>query len=104
MCIRDRATTALLDAQQERAVEYARGIVEDLRSQGMDSRAEVARGDAVETVCEAARQPEVGLVAMASHGHSGFAALWSQSVGTGVQARVEKPLLLVNPQQQSLGK
>ncbi|MEJ7653547.1 MAG: universal stress protein [Chloroflexia bacterium] len=64
------ATTALLDAQQERAVEYARGIVEDLRSQGMDSRAEVVRGDAVEAVCEAARKPEVGLVAMASHGHS----------------------------------
>jgi hypothetical protein len=62
--------------------------------------AEVARGNAVDVVVEAAK--EVDLVVMASHGRSGLAALWSASIGSGVQARAETPLLLLNPSRRGL--
>ena len=91
------ATAALLDVEQENAVEYLESVGARLREGGVEASGAVMRGDAVDVVAEGARRPEIGLVAMASHGRSGFAALWSGSVGTGVQARVEKPMLLLNP-------
>ncbi|MDQ3856388.1 MAG: universal stress protein, partial [Chloroflexota bacterium] len=92
------ATAAVLDAEEENAVEYLRGLVTSLCARGVEASGEIARGDAVEVLAEVAMRPEVGLIAMASHGRAGLEALWSASVGAGVQARVSKPMLLVNPE------
>jgi nucleotide-binding universal stress UspA family protein len=91
------ATAAVLDAEQENAVAYVRSVIDALCDRGMRASAEVGRGDAVALVSDAAARADVSLVAMASHGRSGFSALWSASVGAGVLGRVEKPILLVNP-------
>jgi len=81
----DRAATARVSPLATAAVLEAMG--------------EVARSDAVDLVAGESGRDDIGLVAMASHGRSGFAALWSQSVGAGVQARVHRPVLLLNPAQ-----
>ena len=93
------ATAAVLDVEQEAAVGYVDTVVSRLRERGFEAMGEVARGDAVDLVAGEAGREDIGIVAMASHGRSGFAALWSQSVGAGVQARVHRPVLLLNPAQ-----
>jgi nucleotide-binding universal stress UspA family protein len=91
------ATSAVLDLEQDRAADYLQEVAADLTARGVQVTAQVARGDVQQEVVTVARREDIDLVAMASHGHSGFAALWSSSVGTGVQSRIDKPMLLLNP-------
>jgi nucleotide-binding universal stress UspA family protein len=46
-------------------------------------------------------QARSGVLALATHGRSGFDALWSGSIGSRVVARGAGPLLLVHPEPAS---
>jgi nucleotide-binding universal stress UspA family protein len=93
-------TAEVLAIEQEHAAAYVQDVAARMCQQGVAVSAEVARGNVVDVVVEAAK--EVDLVVMASHGRSGLAALWSASIGSGVQARAETPLLLFNPSRRGL--
>jgi nucleotide-binding universal stress UspA family protein len=93
-------TAEVLAIEEEHAAAYVQDVAARMRQQGIAVSAEVARGNVLDVVVEAAK--EVDLVVMASHGRSGLAALWSASIGSGVQARAETPLLLLNPSRQGL--
>jgi nucleotide-binding universal stress UspA family protein len=94
------ATAEVLALEEENAAAYVQNVAARMRQQGVAVSAEVARGNAVDVLVVAAK--DVDLVVMASHGRSGLAALWSASIGSGVQARAETPLLLCNPRRRGL--
>ena len=90
------ATSAVLELEKDEATQY----LEDVRAglpEKIDANFKVLRGDPVEVVTQEAMRPDVGLVVMASHGHPGLSAIWSASVGSNVQYRIDKPMLLVRP-------
>jgi len=90
------ATSAVLELEKDEATRY----LEDVRAslpEKIDANFKVLRGDPVEVVTQEATRPDIGLVVMASHGHPGLSAIWSASVGSNVQYRIDKPMLLVRP-------
>jgi nucleotide-binding universal stress UspA family protein len=104
------ATTAALDLEQEAAQGYLERLRGSLIHQGQSLtdqgpaqpqaagvpiEVQVGRGDAVQVVTELATRATGDLLAVATHGHAGFDALWSGSVGSKVVARFGGPLLLV---------
>ena len=52
--------------------------------------------DAVRKLAEAAERAAPGLLAVATHAHTGLDALWAGSVGSRVVGKVTTPLLLVH--------
>ena len=89
------ATTAALDLEQEAAQGYLERLRTRLQAAGTPVDVQVGRGDAVQVVTELATRAAGDLLAVATHGHAGFDALWSGSVGSKVVARFAGPLLLV---------
>ena len=59
--------------------------------------AETIIGDPATAIAQTARQQNVDLVAMATHGRGGIARLVMGSVATGVLHRIGVPLFLVRP-------
>lgn len=87
------ATSAALDLEGDQARDYLERLRGALAGSGLAVRAAVERGDPVQLL--AAHATQAAVVALATHGRTGFDALWSGSVGAKVVARVGSPLLLV---------
>jgi len=87
--------TAILDLAQQGAVEYVRQIVDRLSREGIQARGEVQRGDPVPMLVTIAERSRPDMVALGTHGRSGFDAFWSGSVAPRVLSRLRRPLLLV---------
>ena len=91
------ATRAALDLEADEARSYLEQLAGQLRATGVPVRAEVGRGDTVRAVRESAARVGDGIIALATHGHSGLDALWAGSIGAKVVASFAGPLLLVHP-------
>ncbi|MFO0752595.1 MAG: universal stress protein [Thermodesulfovibrionales bacterium] len=87
--------TELLEMAIQDADDYLRQQVEELVREGFTASAHVLRGDPATVIGDAARQLEVDLVVMATHGKSGMEALWSGSVTHKVSSLSRVPLLLI---------
>jgi nucleotide-binding universal stress UspA family protein len=61
---------------------------------------EVSRGSVAPSLAEAATEPGIGLIVMATHGRSGLQALWSGSVAAQVLGRTRVPVLLIRAEPQ----
>jgi nucleotide-binding universal stress UspA family protein len=100
---RNRQTGRLLPAATARALEIsAEGAAELLEQQrtrlarqGLEVRAELARGEPASCILRAAGRMQVDLVVMGTHGSAGLKAFWEGSVANRVSARSRVPLLLV---------
>lgn len=90
------ATTAALDLEAQTAAAYLTGLAERLRPAGVPIRAEVGRGDAAQVVTQLAAATAPSLLALATHGRSGFDALWTASVGSRMVGQAGGPLLLAH--------
>lgn len=77
---------------------YLDGVVDTLQAKGMDARGLVEYGPVVVTIMRVARQEEVDLIAMASHGRGGLTDVYYGSVAAGVLQRIDRPLLIVRAQ------
>lgn len=88
-------TSKILEMSVQNADEYLHAQVEALRSQGFEASAHVLRGDPAAVIDESARQLQVDLIIMATHGKSGMDAFWSGSVTHKVSSRSRVPLLLI---------
>jgi len=86
---------AVLDMQQEEAVEYLGCHIVNLREVGLTVSAEVGRGDVVNVIVAAAKNQQADLIAMGTHGKSGIDAIWSGSLTPIMSDRSPVPLLLV---------
>jgi nucleotide-binding universal stress UspA family protein len=89
------ASSALLDLDQEDAIDYVNARIDELEAKGLHVDARVDRGDPVHLIRETIAHTACDLVVAGSHGKSGMEAFWSGSVTPRVSARSPVPLLLV---------
>jgi nucleotide-binding universal stress UspA family protein len=79
----------------QEAETYLAGVQERLRQRGIEAKTCIGVGPVVSQVMETARQENVDMIAMASHGRTGLTRVFYGSVAAGVLHRVDRPLLLV---------
>jgi nucleotide-binding universal stress UspA family protein len=96
---------AALDVEATTAAEYLTRLANRLNATatGVTVIPEIARGDPAQVMTDVA-QARSGILALATHGRSGFDALWSGSIGSRAVARGAGPLLLVHPEPASATK
>jgi nucleotide-binding universal stress UspA family protein len=79
------------------AREYLLMQAERLQAQGFDVTAQATAGKASSVVTQVARETEVDLIVMATHGRSGLARLVLGSVALSILQQANVPVLLVRP-------
>ena len=94
---RVRYEKAEMEELQGQATRYLEEVATKLRAKGRDIAIRVAVGDAAEMIMRTATEVEANLIAMATHGYSGFNRLFLGSVAERVMHHATVPLLLVKP-------
>jgi len=89
------ATSRLLEFSADEARERLQQELEALREQGITATGQVYRGDPSQVIIEAAREAGADLVALATHGATGLAALIEGSVAHKVCSLCGLPILMV---------
>ena len=86
-------------SQQVRAhhKEYLESVAGDLVSRGLDVKTEVLMGPTAPAIVEYARESPQDIVAMATHGRSGFRRLLLGSVTEAVVRSSSDPVLIIPP-------
>jgi len=77
------------------AEEYLQGLENHLRTKGLDVDTHVRYGNDAEEILDHAAQKEIDLVAMSTHGRSGFKRFFLGSVAEKVLRHAPKPVYLV---------
>lgn len=95
----DGAMMAAFDPEKELADSetYLAGVAARLRAAGIQVRTWAELANPAIAIAEVASSEKADLIAMATHGRSGFARLVLGSVATGTLQRANSPLLLVGP-------
>lgn len=91
-------TPAEVNDQMGEARHYLDRLVERMHKEGISARGLVEYGPVVTTIMRVARQLEIELIAMASHGRGGLTDVYYGSVAGGVLQRIDRPLLIVRAQ------
>jgi nucleotide-binding universal stress UspA family protein len=87
-------TIAYLDVMEEEAADYLQQHLNSLCKQGIDTEAEVQRGDPAQEVVKSANRSNADMIILGTHGKSGLNAFWSGSVAPKILARTKLPVLL----------
>ena len=77
--------------------EYLEAKAAKLRAAGIEVETRVAFGDPVEEILAAAREQDIDLIMMATHGRTGLARVIFGSVAARVVGSGVRPVLLVRP-------
>ena len=88
-------TSKMLEMSAQSAEESLQSQLEELQRQGFAASAHVLRGNPADLIVDSARQSEIDLIVLATHGRSGMEALWAGSVTHKVCSRCKIPLLLI---------
>ncbi len=83
------------EARRAEAEQYLDRLAAELRDRGVRVRTVVRRGDPVTEIAAAARELEVDLVAMTTHGRSGLGRLLFGSVTEAVLRSTDLPVLMM---------
>jgi nucleotide-binding universal stress UspA family protein len=86
-----------VDEERATAGEYLERVAAPLRARGQRVTLQTEVGQPSVTIVETARERDVDLVVMATHGRGGLARVVPRSVATGTLQRAQTPLLLVRP-------
>lgn len=65
------------------------------RKEGVTAGARLERGDPAAAIATGADKINADLIAFSTHGKSGAAAFWTQSIGANVLAQTRRPMLMV---------
>jgi len=84
-----------IEKRQEEAREYLNPIAAGLRSRGVRVAVQVRRGEPTAEILAAARESGADLVAMTTHGRSGFGRLLFGSVAEAVLRQSAVPVFLM---------
>ncbi|HSO20169.1 MAG TPA: universal stress protein [Desulfosarcina sp.] len=85
--------------QRQRGIDdYLQRIIADWQNKGIAAERRLGRGPVVATIIETAARAQADLVAMASHGRSGWDRTFYGSVSAGVLQQIDRPLLIVRSQ------
>jgi len=81
--------------EQAASEKYLDQLGQRFRDIGQTVHHKIAYGAVAETILEVANEDNVDLIAIASHGRSGFGNMFFGSVALSVLHRSDKPLLLI---------
>jgi len=84
-----------MDADQAQAAKYLEGVAKRLRDVGVPTRIEVVVGAPAVEILTTAEQENVDLIALMSHGATGFSHFDRGSVAEKVLKGATRPVLLV---------
>ena len=84
--------------EKTEARTYLDDICERLENVNIQTRCRVEVGPIVDTIINVAKEMDVDMVAMASHGRSGLARVLYGSVASGVLEKIDRPLFLIRAQ------
>lgn len=87
-----------MQAAEKEASDYLQKQAAALTKKTIETEAVVLRGDPVNSIVNTAREKDVDLIAMTSHGRSGLERVFYGSVTSGVLHKVDRPLLLIRAQ------
>lgn len=87
--------TRLFSTLNETYEHYLSVIQESLKAQGYSTQAEVIRGDAAQSIVDAAEQFNADLIAMTTHGRTGIARWALGSVADRIIRTADQPVFLV---------
>lgn len=94
-------TAALLDITEQQAKAYLGNLVAQHQGNLPAIQADVGRGDPAKLIVQTARQIEVDLIVLATHGKKGTDAFWSGSLTPKIFSQHHQPLLLVPVHRQA---
>ncbi len=85
------------DPEAEQRIEVVRldDLAEEIRGRGVDCKATVKMGLPADEIMATAKEHDVELVVMGSHGHGALYHLFTGSVVTGVLKKIDRPVLIV---------
>jgi nucleotide-binding universal stress UspA family protein len=75
--------------------DYALDIINRLKTVDVEADFLISRGPVVQTVVKTAAKENIDLVAMASHGRSGWARTFYGSVAAGVLQNIDRPIMMI---------
>ena len=84
-----------LEKHQVEAEAYLAEIAAELRARGVRTKSVVRRGEPVAAILNGAREADADLIAMTTHGRSGFGRLLFGSVAEAVLRHSPVPVLLM---------
>ncbi len=93
--ITPQAYVDLIEETRAFAEDYLAKIQKILASKEIDAETIIETGPAPERIVHTAEQNKVDLIALASHGRTGFSRVFFGSVAAGVLHRSEIPILLI---------
>ena len=88
-------TAAMLEVEASEAASYLERVAGGIREHERVVTAVVGRGDPVRALSDAARQRQVDVIVMATHGRSGVSAVWAGSVASRLVGTGVTPVLLI---------
>ena len=83
------------DNRRREAEEYLESKKKDYMKMGFETEVRLLFGPVVKNIIDMAREREVDLIAMSSHGLGGIARMFYGSVAAGVLQRIDRPLLII---------
>ena len=89
------AMRAMLDLREPGGKDYLAHQLAAIKPTGLSLSGEVARGEVVPNIVEAAARMHTDLIVLGTHGKTGMDAFWSGSVTPRLSGRSDIPLLLV---------
>jgi nucleotide-binding universal stress UspA family protein len=85
----------LNEHRKREAENYLLSWKQRLSSQEIEAEVKVEMGPIVETIIKVSQEENVDLIAMASHGRSGFSRVIYGSVANGVLQKIDRPIFLI---------
>ena len=86
---------AMLEISEANLMDYLGKLAETLILQGLRVAIHLERGAPATIIADMAATLEADLIVLGTHGKSGAAAFWTQSIGAKVLSRCRRPVLLV---------
>jgi nucleotide-binding universal stress UspA family protein len=74
---------------------YATKIIDQFKEKDIEADLRVGRGQVVQSIIKTAEKENIDLIAMASHGRSGWSRTFYGSVSAGVLQKVDRPILMI---------
>jgi nucleotide-binding universal stress UspA family protein len=84
-----------LEQEQKQAEEYIETVAQSLRERNIDVETVVIQGEAGPIIVEYARQNDINLIAIATHGHGGLRRVFYGSVAEYILKNSGLPVLLI---------
>lgn len=98
------ATGATLKALKQSLSEALEHTASSVKAQGFETTCRLHFGDPATTIVSLAKEEQVNLIAMASHGRSGLSRLLMGSIAHDVLRQSHLPVMLIRPHLELAGQ